>query len=207
MAAKEETGGAKHMPMSPQQRIPPDLMPTCPKYPLLCSRVTTHGTGSRWTEVRTLLVRRQQGQLTGAALVGFSEGNSQLGGHLLWPRCRDRQRLFAIGMLVGLSPTTVALASGAGNGGDLPKGAFHIRNDLGGKAFLGPAPPGRPVRIATCSLYMQLTSRVRRHRGQCAGICRFQTWAYHTLAHAVMRPTFAALILPYGTCVCWHRRI
>ena len=35
-------------------------------------------------------------------------------------------------MLVALSRATVALERGAGNGGDLPKGAFHIRNDVGG---------------------------------------------------------------------------
>src|SRR5258707_1225221 len=44
-------------------------------------------------------------------------------------------------MLVGLPASTTYLPRGAGAGRELPKGAFHIRNDLGGSAFLGPAPP------------------------------------------------------------------
>jgi Raf kinase inhibitor-like YbhB/YbcL family protein len=44
-------------------------------------------------------------------------------------------------MLIGLPVGTTQLPRGAGSGGDLPHGAFHIRNDLGASAYLGPAPP------------------------------------------------------------------
>ena len=33
------------------------------------------------------------------------------------------------------------LASGAGSGGELPEGAFNVRNDYGEKAWGGAAPP------------------------------------------------------------------
>ncbi len=43
---------------------------------------------------------------------------------------------------VDLPADVTELATGAGAGDDsLPEGAFHVRNDGGGKAFMGAAPP------------------------------------------------------------------
>jgi len=77
------------------------------------------------------------------------------------------------------------------NGGDLPKGAFHIRNDLGGKAFLGPAPPkgDRPHRyvFAVHALDVAALDVTEDMSPAFVGF----NMGYHTLARAVMRPTFA----------------
>jgi Raf kinase inhibitor-like YbhB/YbcL family protein len=94
-------------------------------------------------------------------------------------------------MLVGLPPTTIALPRGAGNGGALPKGAFHIRNDLGGKAFLGPAPPkgDRPHRyvFAVHALDVAALEVNEDMSPAFVGI----NFVPHTVARAVIRPTFA----------------
>jgi Raf kinase inhibitor-like YbhB/YbcL family protein len=94
-------------------------------------------------------------------------------------------------MLVGLPPTTVALAHGAGNGGALPKGAFHIRNDLGGKAFLGPAPPkgDRPHRYVFAVHALDVPA-LDINEDMSPAFVGFNM-GFHTLARAVMRPTFA----------------
>ena len=94
-------------------------------------------------------------------------------------------------MLVGLPPDVVQLPRGAGRGGDLPKAAFHVRNDLGGKAYLGPAPPkgDRPHRYVFAVHALDVAS---------LDVTEDMTPAYvgfnmtsHTLARAVLRPTFA----------------
>jgi Raf kinase inhibitor-like YbhB/YbcL family protein len=43
--------------------------------------------------------------------------------------------------LVGVPAGTTELARGAGGPGDLPTGAFHVRNDYGTPAYGGAAPP------------------------------------------------------------------
>jgi Raf kinase inhibitor-like YbhB/YbcL family protein len=44
-------------------------------------------------------------------------------------------------VLVGLPSGTTELPRGAGGPGDLPAGAFHVRNDYGEAAYGGSAPP------------------------------------------------------------------
>jgi Raf kinase inhibitor-like YbhB/YbcL family protein len=46
-------------------------------------------------------------------------------------------------IVVDLPASTTSLAADAGKegGSNLPKGAFHCRNDYGAKAYGGPAPP------------------------------------------------------------------
>ena len=94
-------------------------------------------------------------------------------------------------MLVGLPNSTVVLPRGAGNGATLPKGAFHIRNDLGGKAFLGPAPPkgDRPHRYVFAVHALDIAAlEVNEDMSPAfVGI----NFVSHTIARAVMRPTFA----------------
>lgn len=43
--------------------------------------------------------------------------------------------------LVNVPVATTQLARGAGSDGPLPRGAFHVRNDSGTKAYAGAAPP------------------------------------------------------------------
>jgi Raf kinase inhibitor-like YbhB/YbcL family protein len=94
-------------------------------------------------------------------------------------------------MLVGLPPSVMALSRGAGIGRDLPKGAFHIRNDLGGKAYLGPAPPrgDRPHRyvFAVHALDVAALDITSETTPAFVGF----NMTPHTLARAVIRPTFA----------------
>jgi Raf kinase inhibitor-like YbhB/YbcL family protein len=44
-------------------------------------------------------------------------------------------------VLVDLPADVTSLESGAGSGGALPAGAFHVRHDGGGYGFMGAAPP------------------------------------------------------------------
>jgi Raf kinase inhibitor-like YbhB/YbcL family protein len=86
--------------------------------------------------------------------------NPSIGGQNLLPELRwsgfpDKTRSFAITcfdpdaptgsgwwhwVLVGLPADVTALPRGAGDGRALPGGAFHVRNDYGERAYLGPAP-------------------------------------------------------------------
>jgi len=51
-------------------------------------------------------------------------------------------------LLLGIPADVTSLPAGAGDGTDLPTGAFHVRNDFGSKAYGGAAPPAgdRPHR-------------------------------------------------------------
>ncbi|MDF8264001.1 YbhB/YbcL family Raf kinase inhibitor-like protein [Luteipulveratus flavus] len=51
-------------------------------------------------------------------------------------------------LLIGIPAGTTSLPAGAGDGSDLPPGAFQIRNDFGAQAYGGAAPPAgdRPHR-------------------------------------------------------------
>ena len=44
-------------------------------------------------------------------------------------------------VLVDIPGGVTSLAAGAGSGGDLPGGAFHVRNDFSTRDFAGAAPP------------------------------------------------------------------
>ena len=94
-------------------------------------------------------------------------------------------------MLVGLPASVTALPRGAGIGSDLPKGAFQIRNDLGAKAYLGPAPPkgDRPHRYVFAVHALDVPALDITEDMTPAFVGSNMTG--HTLARAVIRPTFA----------------
>jgi Raf kinase inhibitor-like YbhB/YbcL family protein len=94
-------------------------------------------------------------------------------------------------MLVGLPVTTTRLSRDAGRGLDLPKGAFHIRNDLGASVYLGPAPPkgDRPHRYLFAVHALDVKSLEITAAMTPAFVAYNMTG--HTLARAVIRPTFA----------------
>ena len=94
-------------------------------------------------------------------------------------------------MLVGLPPSVTALVRGAGNGGVLPKGAFHIRNDLGGHAYLGPAPPkGDAPHRYVFAVHALDVAALDINEDTSPAFVGFNMTP-HTLARAVIRPTFA----------------
>lgn len=76
-------------------------------------------------------------------------------------------------------------------GGDLPKDAFHIRNDLGGKAFLGPAPPegDRPHRYVF-AVHARDVPALNVAEEMSPVFVGFNM-NYHAPARAVIRPTSA----------------
>jgi len=94
-------------------------------------------------------------------------------------------------MLVGLPPSVTALHRGAGNGGELPQGAFHIRNDLSGKAYLGPAPHkgDRPHRYVFAVHALDVAALDITPETTPAFVGFNMTGP--TLARATIRPTFA----------------
>lgn len=93
-------------------------------------------------------------------------------------------------MLVGLPPGVTALPRGAGNGGGLPPGAFHIRNDLGGKAYLGPAPPkGDAPHRYVFAVHALDVAALDITEDMTPAFVGFNMTP-HTLARAVIRPIF-----------------
>jgi Raf kinase inhibitor-like YbhB/YbcL family protein len=190
MAAKDETGNAKHTAMSRHHCIPPDPYAYLPQV----SSFVLDSNDARDGE-----------PLDPKFAHPWSAGSRDNSPELHWSGFPKQTRSFVVTcydpdaatgsgfwhwMLVGLPPTTVALARGAGNGGDLPEGAFHIRNDLGGKAFLGPAPPkgDRPHRyvFAVHALDVAALDVTEDMSPAFVGF----NMGDHTLARAVMRPTF-----------------
>ena len=95
-------------------------------------------------------------------------------------------------MLVNLPASTTELPAGAGSGGELPEGAFHVRNDYGEKAWGGAAPPeGDPPHryvFAVHALDSRSSTSPRTSRPPSSA----STSAFHTLARGVIRPLFSA---------------
>ncbi len=127
-----------------------------------------------------------------AALVGLPGGDQGLRGHLLRPRRADAQRLLALG--AGQLPaSTTELASGAGSGGELPEGAFHVRNDYGEKAWGGAAPPeGDPPHRYVFAVHALDVEKLEASTEDASPAFVGFNLAFHTLARGVIRPLFAA---------------
>ena len=93
-------------------------------------------------------------------------------------------------MLIGLPVATTQLPRGSGSGHNLPKGAFHIRNDLGVSAYLGPAPPkgGGPHRYLFAVHALDIEQLPVTPDMTPAFVAYNMTG--HTLARTVIRATF-----------------
>jgi Raf kinase inhibitor-like YbhB/YbcL family protein len=94
-------------------------------------------------------------------------------------------------VVVGLSSDVTELPRGAG-GGDLPQGAFHVRNDYGERSYGGPAPPAgdRPHRylFAVHAIDVEKLDVTEEASPAFVGF----NLTFHALARAVIRPTFKA---------------
>jgi Raf kinase inhibitor-like YbhB/YbcL family protein len=82
------------------------------------------------------------------------------------------------------------LAQGAGSGGQLPGGAFHVRNDYGEAAYGGAAPPpgDRPHRYVFAVHALDVEALEVTPQASPAYVGFNAT--FHVLARATMRPTY-----------------
>ena len=94
-------------------------------------------------------------------------------------------------LLMNLPADTTELPSSAGSGGDLPEGAFHVRNDYGEKAWGGAAPPeGDPPHRYVFAVHA-LDAPLEIDDSVSPAFVGFNL-AFHTLARGVIRPLFSA---------------
>ena len=95
-------------------------------------------------------------------------------------------------MLVNVPADVTELPSGAGSGGALPAGAFHVANDYGEKAWGGAAPPeGDPPHRYVFAVHALDTDKLDLTDDASAAFVGFNL-AFHTLARGVIRPLFSA---------------
>jgi Raf kinase inhibitor-like YbhB/YbcL family protein len=95
-------------------------------------------------------------------------------------------------VLVGLPADTTELPRGAGSPGDLPAGAFHVRNDYGQNAFGGAAPPpGDVPHRYVFAVHALDTADLGLDASATPAYVGFNL-TFHTLARATLRPTYQA---------------
>jgi Raf kinase inhibitor-like YbhB/YbcL family protein len=90
-------------------------------------------------------------------------------------------------VVVGLPPTVTSLARGAGEG-NLPGGAFHVRNDYGARNYGGPSPVDavRPHRFLF-AVHALDTDALDVKDDASPALVSFKL-VFHLLARAVLRP-------------------
>jgi Raf kinase inhibitor-like YbhB/YbcL family protein len=95
--------------------------------------------------------------------------------------------------VIGLSAATTSLPTGAGadGGGNLPEGAFHVRNDFGTAAYCGAAPPqGDQPHRYMFAVHALDTDALGIDGSVTATVAAFNI-GMHTLARAVIAPTYS----------------
>jgi Raf kinase inhibitor-like YbhB/YbcL family protein len=93
-------------------------------------------------------------------------------------------------ILVGLPADTTELPTGAGAPGELPKGAFHVRNDYGEQSYGGSAPPAGDIpHRYVFAVHAIDTDDLGLNPSVSPAVVGFNL-AFHTLARAVLRTTF-----------------
>jgi Raf kinase inhibitor-like YbhB/YbcL family protein len=93
-------------------------------------------------------------------------------------------------LLVDLPATTTELPTGAGDGQNLPAGAFHVRNDLGTADYGGAAPPPGdvPHRYYFVVHAVDVPS-LGVNADASPAVVSFNL-AFHTLGRAIVTPTY-----------------
>src|SRR3954463_10188354 len=125
----------------PQAPDPYDLLPPKPSFTLESDEI-------------------KDGELMDKSFVApMAGGGCDHSPHPRWSGCPEETKGFAVTcfdpdapthsgfwhwVLVNLPDSTTELPTGAGSGGGLPEGAFHVRNDCGERPGGGPAPRGGP---------------------------------------------------------------
>jgi Raf kinase inhibitor-like YbhB/YbcL family protein len=94
-------------------------------------------------------------------------------------------------VLVGLPANVTELPRGAGIASGLPKGAFHVRNDFGERNYGGASPPkgDRPHRYIF-AVHALDVPKLDVTEDTTPAVVGFNL-TFHTVARAVIRPTFA----------------
>jgi Raf kinase inhibitor-like YbhB/YbcL family protein len=93
-------------------------------------------------------------------------------------------------LLVGIPADVTSLPAGAGTPGELPAGAFHVRNDMGKKSYVGSAPPqGDMVHHYVFTVHAIDVDKLDVDDSVTPAFVGFNL-AFHTLARAVLRPTY-----------------
>jgi Raf kinase inhibitor-like YbhB/YbcL family protein len=92
-------------------------------------------------------------------------------------------------VLVGLPTGTVELRSGAGTVGELPPGAFHVRNDAGQSAYTGAFPPAGDIPHRYVFTVHAVDTELDLDPSASPAVVGVNL-AFHTLARAVLRPTY-----------------
>jgi Raf kinase inhibitor-like YbhB/YbcL family protein len=190
MAAKEETGDAQHVAMSHPHLIPPDpyeLLPEVPSFTLKSDDVEdgnalnprfAHSTRDAQDVSPELRWSGFPQETRGFAVTCFDPDAGTGSGFWHW-------------MLVGLPPTVMMLPRGAGVDQGLPEGAFHVRNDFGARSYGGPAPPkGDQPHRYVFAVHALDVSKLDVTKDTTPARVGFDL-TLHTIARAVLRPTFA----------------
>lgn len=93
-------------------------------------------------------------------------------------------------VLVNLPASDTSLPSGAGSTPRLENGAFHVRNDMGQPAYAGAAPPaGDQVHRYYFVIHALDTEALDVHADATPAVVSFNL-AFHTLARAILTPTY-----------------
>lgn len=93
-------------------------------------------------------------------------------------------------VLVNLPASTTELPRGAGASGELPGGAFHVRNDYGEKAYGGAAPPaGDRDHRYFFTVHAIDVDALEVNDSVAPAVVGFNL-AFHTLARATLRATY-----------------
>jgi Raf kinase inhibitor-like YbhB/YbcL family protein len=93
-------------------------------------------------------------------------------------------------VLVDIPASVTSLDTRAGSGGELPAGAFHVRNDYGSKDFGGAAPPkGDPAHRYVFTVHAVDVPTLGVDDSVSPAIVGFNLH-FHTLARALLIPVY-----------------
>jgi hypothetical protein len=95
-------------------------------------------------------------------------------------------------VLVGLPPNLTELPRGAGSGGPLADGAFHVRNDYGERSYGGASPPaGDRSHRYVFAVHAVDVEKLGVTEDASPAFVGFNL-TFHAIARGVIRPTFQA---------------